>query len=138
MGYTSLRRRWDSNPRGSCPPNTLARCRFRPLSHVSMGPPYPDAHREKATKSRFEHSGTKTIYYQNFPYFLGMPKSLQIFFARNSSISVCLGTDDVLLEIEFIYIEWRAPSRTRKHLNRSIWRIRSVSFISLSWQSYID
>ena len=31
-----LRRRWDSNPRGSFPPNTLARCRFRPLSHVSM------------------------------------------------------------------------------------------------------
>ncbi len=30
-----LRRRWDSNPRGGCPPNTLARCRFRPLSHVS-------------------------------------------------------------------------------------------------------
>ena len=35
--FAKLRRRWDSNPRGSCPPNTLARCRFRPLSHVSSG-----------------------------------------------------------------------------------------------------
>ena len=35
--FTFLRRRWDSNPRGSFPPNTLARCRFRPLSHVSFG-----------------------------------------------------------------------------------------------------
>ena len=30
------RRQWDSNPRGPCEPNTLARCRFRPLSHVSI------------------------------------------------------------------------------------------------------
>jgi hypothetical protein len=29
-------RRWeDSNLRGGCPPNTLARCRFQPLSHIS-------------------------------------------------------------------------------------------------------
>ena len=33
-----LRRRRDSNSRGPFEPNTLARCRFRPLSHVSNMP----------------------------------------------------------------------------------------------------
>src|SRR5581483_6405199 len=32
-----LRRRKDSNLRSSYPDNTLARCRFRPLSHASNG-----------------------------------------------------------------------------------------------------
>ena len=32
----SKRKGWDSNPRSSCPDNTLARCRFRPLSHLSL------------------------------------------------------------------------------------------------------
>ena len=36
---SNWRRRWDSNPRGGFPPNTLARCRFRPLSHVSVDEP---------------------------------------------------------------------------------------------------
>ena len=30
------RREWDSNPRGTFIPNTLAPCRFRPLSHLSI------------------------------------------------------------------------------------------------------
>ena len=71
-------------------------------------------------------------------YFLGTPRSLQIFFAKKSSISECLGTDDVRFETVFMNTECLAPSRIRRQQYRSIWRMRSTRFMGLSRQSYVN
>jgi len=43
----------------------------------------------------------------------GIPKSLQIFRASRSRISVCRGTEDRLFCVGFNHHEWQPPSRTK-------------------------
>src|SRR3989338_3405936 len=44
-----------------------------------------------------------------------IPRSLQIFSARKSSISLCLGTVEVRSSFGFIKTECLCPSRTKRH-----------------------
>lgn len=52
----------------------------------------------------------------------GIPRSLQIFLAKKSSISVCLGTAERLLSVGLRHHECRDPSRT----NSQPWERRYV------------
>lgn len=53
----------------------------------------------------------------------GTPRSLHIFLARRSSISVCLGTADRLFSAGFCHHEWREPSRR----NSQPWERRKLT-----------
>lgn len=59
----------------------------------------------------------------------GMPRSLHIFRARSSSISLCLGTAERLFSLGLCHQEWRLPSRNSSQPCACRWRNRSLRFI---------
>jgi hypothetical protein len=83
-------------------------------------------------------------------YFIGsIPRSLHIFLARSSSISVCRGTDERLFWLGFPHQECRDPSLTnsqpcvRRYFNNSVLFMQArLSSLLCSWflrrRSHLD